>query len=120
MRALILVAGLCLASCATLGGSPSVQAQRTVYQAESDFAAALPIALAYENLPACSSAQGFPCSDPAMVSKVTASAKAARASLATAEAAVRANSNLSALETAATQAEGDVQAFAALAATLGK
>lgn len=120
MRILIVAAGLALASCATLSGSPSVSAKRTVYQAESDFAAALPVAVAYESLPSCSASQAFPCADPATVAKVTAAARAARASLSTAEAAVRSGSDATALATAATQASSDVEAFAALAATLGK
>jgi len=111
---------LALAACATLTGSPSVSAQRTVYQAESAFAAALPVAVAYEALPACSAAQAFPCSDPATVVRVTAAARAARASLSTAEAAVRSGSDAGALTTAALQAQSDVEAFAALSATLGK
>lgn len=123
MRALILVAGaaLALSACAAgLSGSPSVSAQRTVYAAESDFSAALSIAVAYEGLPACSATQKFPCSDPATVSRVTAAARAARASLSTAETAVRSNSNAAALTTAALQAQSDVSAFAALAGGLPK
>lgn len=112
--------GLALSSCAAITGAPSVQAQRGVYQAESDFAAVLPVVVAYEALPACSASQPFPCSDPAVVAKLTAAAKAARASLATAEAAVRSGSNGSAVVAAALKAEGDVEAFAALAATLGR
>jgi divalent metal cation (Fe/Co/Zn/Cd) transporter len=121
MRALILVAGaaLGLSACATTG-SPTVAAQRGVYNAESDFAAALPVAVAYENLPACSATQKFPCSDPSAVVKITAAAKAARASLSTAEAAVRSNSNSSALTTAALQAQGDVAAFVALVGAFAK
>ena len=120
MRSLVVIAALNLCSCTTLSGTPTVQAQRTVYQAESDFAAALPVAIAYENLAPCSAAHGFPCSDPSTVARVTAAARAARASLATAEAAVRSGTNEQALVVAATQAENDVAAFAALAATLGK
>jgi hypothetical protein len=54
------------------------------------------------------------------VTKITAAAKAARASLATAEAAVRSHSNAQAMTTAALQAESDVNAFAALAGGLSK
>ena len=122
MRALILCAGaaLCLSGCATLTGSPSVAAQRGVYNAESDFAAALPVAVAYESLPACSSTQAFPCASPSAVAKITAAARAARASLSTAQAAVRAGSNSEALTAAALQAESDVSAFVTLVGAFAK
>jgi hypothetical protein len=109
---------LAVAACATLSAPPTANAQRSVYQAESDFAAALPVVVAYENLPVCG-ANAFPCSDPATVAKVTAAAKAARASLLTAEAAVRSGTNGAALAAVATRAASDVAAFTALAATLG-
>ena len=100
----------------TLSGSPSVTLQRDVYSAENDFAAVLPVAVAYENLPRCgtAAAAGAVCAQPAIVAKITAAATAARASLKTAEAAARSSSNLSALEAAALQARGDVSAFRAL------
>lgn len=124
MRALIIFAGaacLALSACAhSLSGTPSIAAQQKVYIAENDFSAALQVAVAYEALPRCSSTQPFPCSDTAVVAKVTAGARAARASLSTAEAAVRANTNAEAITIAATQAQTDVAAFAALAGSLSK
>ena len=120
MRALVVVAALSLAGCASVNGAPTAALQRGVYSAESAFAAALPVAVAYENLPVCSAAQKFPCSDPEAVVKITAAAKAARASLATAEAAARSNSNGAALSTAALQAQGDVAAFVALVGAFSK
>lgn len=119
----IFLAGAAFALSGCVGGlsaSPSVSAQRTVYSAENDFTIALKVAIAYEQLPACSAAQKFPCSEPSTVTKITAAAKAARASLATAEAAVRSHSNAQAMTTAALQAESDVNAFAALAGGLSK
>lgn len=122
MRALILVAGaaLSLSACASLNGAPTASLQRGVYNAESDFAAALPVAVAYEALPTCSATQPFPCSDPKAVAKITAAARAARASLATAEAAVRSNSNGAALSNAALQAQADVATFVALVGAFAK
>lgn len=120
MRSLALVAGLALASCTAITSPPDPSLQRGVYTAENDFAAALRIAVAYEALPACSATQKFPCSSPSAVSKITASARAARASLATAEAAVRSGSNGAALATVALQARGDVSAFAALVQEVAK
>lgn len=117
---LLLVAiAMMLAGCAAgLSGSPTVGAQQMVYSAENDFQAALRIAVAYEALPSCP-ASGAVCADPATVTKVTAAAKAARASLSTAEAAVRSGSNASAITTAALQAQSDVATFQTLANALG-
>lgn len=115
----VAAAAFLLAGCASFSAAPTPSARQEVYNAESDFAAALRIAVAYEALPACSAAQTFPCSDPKVVTKVTAAARAARASLATAEAAVRSSSNATALTTAALQAQSDVAVFRALAASLG-
>jgi hypothetical protein len=109
-----------LSGCAGgFSSAPSAGSQQMVYSAESDFSAALRAAVAYEALPTCSATQKFPCADPAMVVKITAAAKAARASLSTAEAAVRSSTNASALTTAAIQAESDVAVFKALASALG-
>lgn len=108
-----------LAGCATLSGSPGPQLQRGVYAAESDFAAGLRIAVAYEALPSCGG-HPAPCSDPKVEAKIKVAAMAARASLSTAEAAVRSGSNGAALANAALQARADVSAFTALAAELGK
>lgn len=106
-----------LGGCATTGvTAPS--AQREVYIAESDFAAALRIAVAYESLPQCG-AHPAPCSDPSIVAKVTAAAKAARASLSTAQAAAQSTNNDAAIVAAAAEAQQDVAAFAALANALG-
>jgi hypothetical protein len=117
---LLCAIAMTLGGCAGgLQGSPTVASQRMVYSAETDFEAALRLAVAYEQLPTCSATQKFPCSDPSTVTKVTAAAKAARASLLTAEAAVRSNSNASAMTTAALQAQQDVSVFTALANALG-
>ena len=120
MKSLFAVACIALLSgcsaVSALSGSPSVVLQRDVYSAENDFAAVLPVALAYENLPRCGTAEavGQVCAQSSIVAKITAAATAARASLKTAEAAARSSSNLSALTAAALQARGDVSAFRAL------
>lgn len=121
MRALILVAGACLALSGCAGGfsaAPTTASQQMVYSAENDFQAALRVVVAYEQLPTCSSTQSFPCSDPATVTRVTAAARAARASLKTAEAAVRSGTNAQAITTAAVMAQADVTAFQTLANAL--
>jgi hypothetical protein len=113
-------AAIALSGCAGgFSAAPSAGSQQMVYSAESDFAAALRVAVAYEALPTCSATQKFPCSDPSAVTKLTAAARAARASLTTAEAAVRSSTNAAALTTAAIQAQSDVAAFKALAASFG-
>lgn len=110
---------LAVSGCAGgLSASPSVGAQQMVYSAENDFAAALRIAVAYENLPPCP-ASGQVCADPAIVAKVTAAAKAARASLQLAETAAQSTNNEQALVAAAAEAQADVAAFTALAKSLG-
>lgn len=114
-----LAAAALLSACSAvsaLSGSPSVTLQRDVYSAENDFAAVLPVAVAYENLPRCgtAAAQGQVCAQSSIVAKVTAAANAAQASLKTAVAAARAPNNLSALTAAALQARGDVTAFRTL------
>lgn len=122
---LVLLAGALVAMTGTLSGcvggfsaAPTVASKQMVYSAESDFTVALRVAVAYEALPACSSTQPFPCSDPKTVAVVTAAAKAARSSLATAEVAVRSSTNAQAMTNAALQAEADVATFKALAAAL--
>jgi hypothetical protein len=126
MRALALATLSALSSLALVGcaggftATPSAGAQQMVYSAESDFRAALRIAVTYENLPACAPAQHFPCADPSAVSKVTAAARAARVSLAAAEAAVRSSTNEAAMTTAAIKAQSDVAVFQALAVALKK
>ena len=112
------VAVIMLSGCATTAVT-SAGAQRQVYIAESDFEVAVRIAVTYEALPTCSATQKFPCSDPATVSKVTAAANAARASLATAQAAVQSTNNEQAIVAAASEAEADVSAFTTLANALG-
>jgi hypothetical protein len=116
---LLCAIAMTLGGCAGgLQGSPTVASQRMVYSAETDFAAALRIAVAYESLPVCGT-HTTPCADPQVVAKVTAAAKTARASLSTAEAAVRSSSNQAAITTAALQAQQDVSVFTALADALG-
>ena len=113
---LALLAGL--AGCAApMAATPN--AARTVYMAEADFAAALRLVVAYENLPVCGDAPQ-PCSTPAVVSKVTAAAKAARASLDTAEGLVRSGSGGDQVAVLVRKAAGDVAAFKALAGSLGQ
>lgn len=110
---------LALGGCAGgFSAAPTTGSQQMVYSAETDFSAALRVAVAYEALPPCPAA-GTVCADPATVTKITAAAKAARASLTTAEAAVRSSTNADALATAALQAQSDVAAFKSLADTLG-
>ena len=121
--AILLLCGVALAlsGCSTtsLSSSPTVGSQQLVYSAETDFQAALRIAVAYEALPACP-ASGQVCADPSTVTKVTAAAKAARASLSTAEAAVRSSTDATAITTAALQAQSDVATFQSLANALSK
>lgn len=106
-----------LSGCAALASQPDPNLQRGVYTAEAGFEAALKVAVAYENLPTCSATQKFPCSDPVAITKITASARAARASLSTAEAAVRSNAPLA---SAAMQAQADVASFTTLVQVLAK
>ncbi len=111
-------AAMAVTSCAGLTAKPDPNVQRAVYTAESDFAAALPIAVAYEQLPACVDGGVRPCANAALVTRITAAARAARASLQTAEAAARSGSNAAALTTLALQARADVAAFAAIVGVL--
>lgn len=115
----LVAATIALSGCAGgFSAAPTTGSQQMVYSAETDFAAALRVAVAYEALPPCPAA-GTVCADPATVTKITAAAKAARASLTTAEAAVRSSTNAEALTTAALQAQSDVAAFKSLADALG-
>lgn len=105
---LLVVIGLALGGCATTG----TDAKQTAYLAENDFTAALEVAVAYEALPTCSATQKFPCSDPATVTKITAGARVARASLATAETAARHGVTSPSL---LAQAKADIAVFSAIA-----
>lgn len=115
---LAVLAVLALAGCAApLAAGPSNQ--RLVYAAESDFAAALRLAVAYEALPPCGIGVKL-CAEHSVVVKVTASARAARASLSTAEAVVRARSNGAQAAALVSKAGEDVAAFKALAGALAQ
>ena len=85
-----------------------------VYQAESDYAVALQIAVAYRELPRCGGAAPV-CHDDKVVGRLQVAARAASAALHTAQSAVQ---NGVASPAAINDAVNTVQAFTALAATL--
>lgn len=114
---LIVCLALLVGCAAPIATTPS--SQRTVFSAESDFAAALRVAVAYEALPDCSTGATL-CSKQAVVSEVTGAARAARASLDTAEGLVRSGSSSEQVSVLVAKAYADVAAFKALAGTLGK
>lgn len=119
MRALALIAAAALTGCATtLSAPPTVGAQQSVYVATTAFEAGLRVAVAYENLPACGPATGSVCSDPDVVTRVTAAAQLARASLSTAEDAARSSTDAGAIAAAVAHAQSDIDAFTALVAPL--
>lgn len=119
---LLCAAGLtCMEGCAPVSlGTPGGPA-RGVYQAQSDFAAVLDAAQAYENLPYCHPGDGTPlCSDRDMDSKITAAAKAASAALMTVQDAVRGGSPISVINAELADAQNDLATFGALVASVKK
>lgn len=87
---------------------------QVVYQAESDYAAALQIAVAYRQLPRCGGAAPV-CHDDKVVGQLQVGARAASDALHTAQSAVQ---HGVASPAAINDAINTVQAFTALAATL--
>ena len=85
-----------------------------VYQAESDYAVALQIAVAYRELPLCGAGVAL-CHDDKVVAQLQVGARAASDALHTAQSAVQ---NGVASPAAINDAVNTVQAFTALAATL--
>lgn len=94
-------------------GTPAGNAQ-VVYQAESDYAAALAAAVAYRNLPRCGGV-GPLCHEDKVVIQLQTSDAVASAAIKTAQSAVRAGVTSPSTINAAVNA---VQAFFALTATL--
>lgn len=111
--ALMLASALCGCVAGIHPGTATGDAQ-LVYQAESDYAVALQIAVAYRGLPRCGTGASL-CHDDQVLIDLQADAKAASAALKAAQSAVQ---NGVANATTINDAVNAVQAFSALAATL--
>ena len=110
---LMLASALCGCVAGVRPGTAAGNAQ-LVYQAESDYAVALQIAVAYRELPLCGAGVAL-CHDDKVVAQLQVGARAASDALHTAQSAVQ---NGVASPAAINDAVNTVQAFTALAATL--
>jgi len=116
IRFLVAVAAISIAACAVTPQTPA----QDVYAIQGDYAAALSVAVAYKQLPAC----GQPtspvlCSDKAVVAKLQAADDAAYAALTAAQNIVRTPGAGLNAQTAITAANQAVQALITITSTLG-
>lgn len=118
MKALVLVAALAIAGCATTPGGTAdanVQAQQTVFAAKASYAVALATATAYESMPRCATTQPQPCSNTAVVEQLRKAQPVARGALDAAESAVRNPSfGKDAIATAVAAANAALAAFVSI------
>jgi hypothetical protein len=112
----VLITSMLLLSGCVAGVKPGTAAgnAQVVYQAESDYSAALAVAVAYRNLPVCGTGPVL-CHEDKVVRDLQASDAAASAALKTAQSAVQSGA---AAPSTINSAVSAVQAFSALAATL--
>lgn len=106
-----------LSGCATMNsaaaGLTSTQAQQDMYLVESDYAAALRIAVAYRDLPACQPGLKI-CADATVLADIRAVNAAADVVLFNSEAVVRSKSTSAELANAITAAKSAVAELTAL------
>ena len=106
-----------ISGCATVNsvaaGLTSTQAQQDMYLVESDYAAALRIAVAYRNLPACQTGMKI-CADATVLADLRSVNAAADSVLFNSEAIVRSNSTSAELANAVTAAKSAVAELTAL------
>lgn len=112
--ALLLAFALAGLGCATTPQTPA----QSVYQVQGNYAAALNVAVAYKQLPACQPGGTKLCSDKAIVAKLQQADDVAFAALTAAQNTVRTAGAGANAQTAIVAAQQAVQALASITATL--
>lgn len=114
MKALLALVLLFLAGCAGAPATPAV----TVYEVETAYSTALNVAVAYRNLPPCTTAPTVICSRPDVVVKLQQADDVAYQALTAAQNTVRTPGAGANAQTAIVAAQQAVQALAAITASL--
>lgn len=116
--ALAVMAAALVTACASNPSDGGTTPAQAVYQMESNFTAALQIAVAYKNLPACGPTAPPLCSKPETVAKVVQASNSTQAALQAAQNTVRNPGAGANPQTAIFAAQQALQALTAITATL--
>lgn len=118
-RIAVLLLSLALTACATTPDTSTTTPAQAVFQVKSSLNAALTVAVAYRNLPACGAPTSPPlCSKPETVEKVRQAANSAAAALTAAENTVRSPGAGVNPQTAVVAAQQALLALTAITSTL--
>jgi len=117
---LIVLFALAAVGCAAPSAGSGPSYQQGVFQAKTQYSAALTAAVAYKRLPTCTATVPLPCSQPAVIAQLQKADNVAAQALDAAEVAVRTPGfGASVVSSAVAAANAAMQAFVSITTTLG-